>query len=442
MKSAKGATPPNLRGGGNQKPSDNFRRFPRAAGSVPGAPGAASPLPTSPFCSHLICSRLPAVADFLNSTASNRSSPVCSRSFLMHEDAKSTRVDGSKIEKVPAFHQKRIAAGYLINEMGWEAAQAAEAVGYSRAGDAAMWAARLASSGHVADDGKARGPKRKVSDEQATALGKALEADPSGRGTQRVGQQQQKKAKLVEASRQTYERALRRVGYEPQLTQGDLPLDGPKKEYRVKFCKRVRDKRLGFRGSFSDSKIFEGGAIYKRGRARKAWAPNGRPRRESRKAPPYKACSARFSNATSPLPLSPRALVLGCSLSLADRALRSAQRSIDSRLCVAGARVRRGLLGGRERALLRHRHHGPQAGIQEAAALKEGEGGCGGCGGAGAGDARGGRLRRGQRRVPRHSRRHRCARVAAGPPERDVRDFQGFGSDVGMAAGWRARAHD
>ena len=198
-----------------------------------------------------------------------------------------TRADGSAIAKIPELHQKRVAAAFLINIQRWEAAEAAAAVGFRNAPDAAKWAAQMAELGHVADNGARRGPKRKISEAEASALGAALEEDKIGRGVERVAARQHASGNLAAASRRTYERALRRADFIPQMSTGDLPLTPAKEKARVKFANGVRDKRLGYRGSFSDSKIFEGGAIYRRGKARKCWAKRDKPRRESRKKPPY-----------------------------------------------------------------------------------------------------------------------------------------------------------
>jgi len=199
------------------------------------------------------------------------------------------RAEPAESWQTPLRQQRRIAAGFLINEQSWDAAAAASAVGFARTSDAALWAARLAEFGHVRDDGARRGPKRKLTEEHGRVLGAALEEDRIGRGVARVAEMLVKQQKLPAADRKTYVKALKAVDYDISMSRNDLGLSDEEKAARLCFCRRVRDDRLGYRASFSDSKVFFGGSNYRQGRARRVWTKKGKPRRESRKKAPYKA---------------------------------------------------------------------------------------------------------------------------------------------------------
>ena len=86
-------------------------------------------------------------------------------------------------------HQRRCTAGFLVNHCGISAADAARTVGFSKARDARFWADTLDKTGHVLDNGAARGPARIISDDEAVKLGEALEKDKKGRGVKRVAAQ-------------------------------------------------------------------------------------------------------------------------------------------------------------------------------------------------------------------------------------------------------------
>lgn len=213
--------------------------------------------------------------------------PTVEEGLLLH-------ADGSRAEKISLEHQRRVSAGFLINQMGMDPHDVAQLVGFKRSDAASKWADRLARFGSVEDHGASRGPKRKLTDEQAALLGAELGRDKIGRGIERVAIKVQKISNLPDASRWTYARSMKRAGFDLETSVGDIPLDEAKEALRLAFCKRRRDDRLGYRCAFSDSKIFVGGDVFRQGRARMTWVRKGEPRRENRKKPAYQVGRARW----------------------------------------------------------------------------------------------------------------------------------------------------
>ena len=256
--------------------------------------------------------------------------------------------------------QRRIAAGFLINEMGATDAEAAKAAGFARADDAAKWAARLRINKHAKAAG-GRGPKGKLVVADGRALGAALSKDKIGRGVKRVAASLVKSGKIGKASERTYLKALRAAGYDVSMSSGDIQFSDEQEKARVAFCRRVRIDRLGYRCSFSDSKIFCGGVVHGKGKARLCWAPKGESRVFSRARPPYQAPhtpACLFPNFELPPSLFP---FRGGRRPFRSRPLRRPTLMTPRRAvaAVAGARVRRNLGARRELAPLRHRHHRP-----------------------------------------------------------------------------------
>jgi len=186
--------------------------------------------------------------------------------------------------------QKRIAAGYLVNEMGFAPDWVAKLTGFVRADQVERWAAQLADEKHCEDNGAARGPARAWRDEHVETLADALEADPTGVGVGRISQQLHRDGKLPPLSEESWRRALHESGYACQQSVSSMNGDRVK---RKGFCVKVRNLALSSRGAFTDSKIFAMGGDYKAGRPLKMWAKAGQPRERSRAKPTHKARQSR-----------------------------------------------------------------------------------------------------------------------------------------------------
>ena len=188
--------------------------------------------------------------------------------------------------------QKRVAAAFLVNHgadgAGGDPIEVARLVGYARPSVAAEWAERIGNgeSPRTAHPGR----PSQVAAADVKLVGESLLADRTGVGVRRVVQRLAGDGRIEQHATETYRRALVDAGWRIAEVEREEAYTPAQKAERVAFCRRVRDKGLGSKAAFSDSKIFRGGAVYRQpGQRWRAWRAPGKPRVEPSVKAPYQA---------------------------------------------------------------------------------------------------------------------------------------------------------